>query len=75
MALKREVDNDYEFKYDEFEMPYLPDDVWYEGNLYVLPNGKYLPQGVYRTDDGGALIYEPRELSPLADMMASCIGK
>ena len=43
-----------------------------DGNLYVLPNGKYLPSGAYWRVDGSALIYEPHELSPFADMLANC---
>lgn len=67
-----EVDNDYRFRRDEGDVPYLPDGMTMDGNLYVLPNGKYLPRGMYRTEDGGSLIYEPPQLSPWADMLAAC---
>ena len=66
-----EVDDEYRFELDEFGTPKLPDGLTSEGNLYILPNGKYLPRGVYRTGDGGHLIYEPAQLSPYADMIAS----
>lgn len=66
-----DVDNDYDFKLDEYGFPYLPEGMVMQGNLYVLPNGKYLPSGSYRTSDGGHLIYEPPELSPFAEMLSS----
>lgn len=65
-----DVDNEYEFKLDETGLPVLPDGLTMEGNLYVLPSGKFLPRGTYRTNDGGHLIYEPPQLSPFADMIA-----
>lgn len=58
------------FEEDEFGTPKLPGNVRWLGNLCVLSNGRYLPPGSYRTADGGDLIYEPGELSPLADMLA-----
>lgn len=66
-----EVDNEYPFICDECDVPLLPANMTMDGDLYVLPNGKYLPRGLYRTDDGGHLIYEPPQLSPFADMLAS----
>lgn len=66
-----DVDYDYEFQEDENGVPYLPKGMKMVGNLYVLPSGKYLPRGCYRTEDGGHLIYEPAQLSPFADMLAS----
>ena len=71
MSLNREVDNDYEFRTDEYGTPFLPAGMSMDGNLYILPNGKYLPSGTYITRDGGSLIYEPHELSPFASMLAS----
>lgn len=68
--MKYDVDEDYEFEVDEYGDPFMPKDVKWEGNLCVLPNGKYLPRGCYVTEDGGSLIYEPKELSPFADMLA-----
>lgn len=66
-----DIDYDYRFKEDDQGVPYLPSGLTMDGNLYVLPNGKYLPTGLYRTNDGGHLIYEPKELNPFADMLES----
>lgn len=55
---------------DENETPMLPAGLREEGNLYVLPDGRYLPCGVYRIEDGGSLIYEPFELSTFGQMLA-----
>ena len=69
--MKREIDYDYQFEVDDgFDL--LPKGMTLEGDLYVLPNGKYLPPGGYMYDDGSTLIYEPRELSPWKDMLAQC---
>lgn len=65
-----DVDYDYDFKVDEYDCPFLPDGMRKDGNLYVLPNGKYLPPGCYVLEDGGCLIYEPKKLGPCADMLA-----
>ncbi len=65
-----DVDYDFDFKRSENDMPYLPENLTMDGNLYVLPNGKYLPSGCYITNDGGHLIYEPPQLSPFSDMLA-----
>ena len=70
MKLNREIDEDYEFDENEYGMPFLPKGLTEEGNLYVLPNGKYLPSGTYIMSDGSSLIYEPHELSPFADMLS-----
>ena len=66
-----DVDYDYDFEEDEWGMPYLPKGLTMDDNLYVLPNGKYLPRGCYITEDGGHLIYEPSQLSMFADMLSS----
>ncbi len=55
---------------DENETPIPPTRLREEENLYVLPDGRYLPCGVYRTADGGSLIYEPSELSFFGQMLA-----
>lgn len=55
---------------DEYEIPLLPAGLKEERNLYVLPDGRHLPCGVYRTEDGGSLIYEPSELSTFGQMLA-----
>lgn len=65
-----DVDYDYQFEESETGLPILPEGVRYKGNLLVLPNGRYLPSGAYRTKNGGGLIYEPHELSPFAEMLA-----
>lgn len=68
--MEREIANIDEFQMDEYEIPLLPAGLKEEGNLYVLPDGRYLPCGVYQTEDGGSLIYEPSELSFFGQMLA-----
>lgn len=68
--MKYEVDHDYPFCLDEHGVPFLPANMTEDGDLYILDNGKYLPSGAYRTEDGGYIIYEPHQLSPYADMLA-----
>ena len=68
--MERKIANIDEFQVDENEVPMLPAGLREEGNLYVLPDGRYLPCGVYRTADGGLLIYEPFELSTFGQMLA-----
>ena len=68
--MEREIANIDEFKMDENETPILPMGLREEENLYVLPDGRHLPCGVYRTEDGGSLIYEPSELSFFEQMLA-----
>lgn len=66
-----DIDHDYPFETaGDGGLPYLPDGMTMDGNLYVLPNGKYLPSGSYRTVDGGWVIYDPPQLSPYAEMIA-----
>lgn len=65
-----DVDYDFEFDEDEFGTAMMPKCVKWRGNLCLLPNGRYLPPGNYRTEDGGNIIYEPSELSPFADMLS-----
>lgn len=57
--MERKIANIDEFQMGENETPILPTGLMEEENLYVLPDGRYLPCGVYRTEDGGSLIYEP----------------
>ena len=59
-----------EFQMDEHEIPLLPAGLKEEGDLYVLPDGRYLPCGVYKTADDDSLIYEPFELSTFGQMLA-----
>ena len=68
--MERKIANIDEFQMDETEVPMLPVGLREEGNLYVLPDGRYLPCGLYRTADGGSLIYEPFELSTFGQMLA-----
>lgn len=68
--MEREIANIDEFQMDENEIPLLPAELKEEGNLYILLGGRYLPCGVYRTADGGSLIYEPSELSFFGQMLA-----
>lgn len=53
---------------DENETPILPTGLRKDENLYVLPDGRYLPCGVYKTADGDLLLYEPPELSFFGQM-------
>ena len=69
-----DIDYDYPFKHGELDVTLLPQGVTMDGELYVLPNGKYLPPGAYRMPDGSDLIYEPHALSPFADMLAQFEG-
>ena len=64
-----DIDFEYPFRVDDQGIPYLPENLTEDGELYVLDNGRYLPRGVYRTEDGGHIIYEPVQLSPYADML------
>ena len=68
--MERKTANIDEFQMDENEVPTLPAGLREEGNLYVLPDGRYLPCGLYRTADGDSLIYEPFELSTFGQMLA-----
>ncbi len=68
--MERKIANIDEFKMDENETPILPTELREEENLYVLPDGRYIPCGAYRTEDGGSLIYEPFELSTFEQMLA-----
>ena len=51
-----DVDYDFEFDEDEFGTAMMPKGVKWRGNLCLLPNGKYLPPGNYRTEDGGDIL-------------------
>ncbi len=68
--MERTIANIDEFQMDENEVPMLPAGLKEEANLYVLPDERDLPSGVYRTEDGGSLIYEPSELSFFGQMLA-----
>lgn len=68
--MEREIANIDEFQMNENETPILPAGLREEECLYVLPDGRYLPCGLYRTADGGSLIYEPSELCFFEQMLA-----
>lgn len=68
--MERKIANIDESKMDENETPILPTGLREEENLYVLPDGRYLSCGLYRTEDGGSLIYEPSGLSFFGQMLA-----
>ena len=66
--MERKIANVDEFQMDENETPILPTGLREDENLYVLPDGRYLPCGVYKTADGDLLLYEPSELSFFGQM-------
>ena len=68
--MEREIANIDEFQVDENGIPLFPAELKDEANLYVLPDGRYLPCGLSRTADGDSLIYEPVELSTFGQMLA-----
>lgn len=68
--MEREIANIDKFQVDENGIPIFPAGLKEEANLYVLPDGRYLPCGLYRTADGDSLIYEPFELSTFGQMLA-----
>ncbi|MDB1817919.1 hypothetical protein DW024_06585 [Collinsella sp. AF37-9] len=68
--MERKVANIDEFQVDENGIPLFPVGLKEEASLYILPDGRYLPCGVYRTADGDSLIYEPFELSTFGQMLA-----
>ena len=55
---------------DENGIPLFTVGLKEEASLYILPDERYLPCGVYRTEDGGSLIYEPSELSFFGQILA-----
>lgn len=54
--MEREIANIDEFQVDEYEIPLLPAGLKEEGNLYILPDGRYLPCGAYKTAGGDLLL-------------------
>ena len=68
--MEREITNIDEFQVDENGIPLFPAELKEEANLYVLPDGRYLPCGVYRTAGEVTPIYEPSELSFFGQMLA-----
>ena len=68
--MERKVANIDEFQVDENGIPLFPVGLKEEASLYILPDGRYLTCGVYRTADGDSLIYEPFELSTFGQMLA-----
>lgn len=68
--MERKIANIDEFQVDENGIPLFPAGLKEEANLYILPDGRYLPCGVHRAEDGGPLIYEPSGLSLFGQMLA-----
>lgn len=68
--MERKAANIDEFQVDENGIPLFPVGLKEEASLYILPDGRYLPCGVYRTADGGSIIYEPSELIFFGQMLA-----
>lgn len=68
--MERKVANIDEFQVDENGIPLFPVGLKEEASLYILPDGRYLPCGLYRTADGGSIISEPSELSFFGQMLA-----
>lgn len=68
--MERKIANIDEFRVDENGIPLFPAGLKEKANLYVLPDGRYLPCGVYRSEDGGSLIYEPFGPSFFGEMFA-----
>ena len=66
--MERKIANIDECQVDENGIPLFPAGLKEEANLYVLPDGRYLPCGVYKTADGDLLLYEPSELSFFGQM-------
>lgn len=66
--MERKIANIDEFQVDENGIPLFPAGLKEEANLYVLPDGRYLPCGVYKTADGDLHLYEPSELSFFGQM-------
>lgn len=72
--MEYDVDEEYPFKYDETTgFAFLPHGLTEDGNLYVLPNGKYLPCGCYICEDDSTLIYEPDEISFFGKLLRESI--
>lgn len=68
--MERKIANIDEFRVDENGIPLFPAGLKEKANLYVLPDGRYLPCRVYRSEDGGSLIYEPSGPSFFGEMFA-----
>ena len=70
--MKYDVDYDYEYEVNEAGLNIIPEGTTHDGELYVLPNGRYMPSGVYFDPKSGLdVIYEPSELSPFQEMLES----
>ena len=68
--MEREIANIDEFQVAENGILLFPAGLKEKANLYVLPDGRYLPCGVHRAEDGSSLIYEPSGLSLFGQMLA-----
>jgi hypothetical protein len=70
-----EIDNNFTYEYHG-SLPIIPSGATEDENeLIVLPNGKYMPPGIYFDKKSGLeIIYEPYELS-FAGMVERCVIK
>ena len=65
-----DVDYDYEYEVNEAGLSIIPEGTTHDGELYVLPNGRYMPSGVYFDPKSGLdVIYEPLELKPFKEIL------
>ncbi len=60
--MDREVDYSVLNRTNEDGVVIFPDDVLDVDGKFILPNGKFLPEGVYLLDDDSLIIYEPYSL-------------
>lgn len=65
-----DVDYGYGYEVNDAGLNIIPDGTTEVGGLYVLPNGRYMPSGIYFDQKSGQdVIYEPMELSPFKEML------
>ncbi|MEE1275002.1 MAG: hypothetical protein UHI81_10945 [Olegusella sp.] len=63
--MEYDVDYDYHYELSDGGLRIIPKGTVVVGELYVLPNGRYMPPGIYRDPGSGMdIIYEPWALSP-----------
>lgn len=70
-----EVDGGYLFAYDECGVPRLPANLAMDGDLYVLPNGKYLPEGCIGRMTAITSSTSRRSLAPLPICLPGSVSK
>lgn len=65
-----DIDYDYEFQQTDEGFDIIPKGCKLDDGLYVLPNGRYMPPGVYYDAESGMdVIYEPFKLSPMYEKL------